>query len=104
MMQQRYTGVWLHIEPAGLHAYRNTRVGHDGTVRLLLDKLADVAHKDEHGWTALILASKKGHNGTELLSSSGMPRVVGSRAGFLKRETLSCIRIQEHRCAVNRQD
>ena len=57
-----------------MYAYRNTRLGHDGTAKLLLDKRADVTAATNTGSTALIVASKKGHEGTEQLSSLGSIR------------------------------
>ena len=59
-----YRGRASLLRPAGLHAYLNAGVGHEATVRLLLDNSADVAHVSKSRSTALIFASENGHAGT----------------------------------------
>ena len=46
-----------------MRTIRQTRLGHEATARLLLDKGADVAAADNDGATALIRASLNGHEG-----------------------------------------
>ncbi|MFZ3091694.1 MAG: ankyrin repeat domain-containing protein [Nitrospirota bacterium] len=48
------------------------RKGDTAGVNALLNKGADVNAKDKYGWTALMLASKKGHTGiVQLLKKAG---------------------------------
>ena len=83
--------VAAHFGPAGLHAYLDTQVGHEATARLLLDKRADVAHKNKDGWTALIFASENGHEGTEQLCSSGMPWDVSDHTVYLRQGRVASV-------------
>ena len=54
----------------GLLADVKPRLGHEATARLLLDKGADVAAAENDGYTALIWASLKGHEGGDAEASS----------------------------------